>query len=280
MLQYQLRVRRQWECPNCSRILRTLGSVTTKECSCQDPPLRMRLKENPAVAAFDAASFVSYDSDEYLDPPEPEETLPAPSETDAETDATVSDQESATEEAADAVVQIQSTSDTQTVLPNDDDDFAAGLETDHATDSPNHVHESAGAIRELPATAPRKQPVDNTANDTTSRHTDGVPNEPRGRRKRKRRRGRNSKQSRSAVDARTDSAPESNGPLSTSSDEKQVSDVTSPSSATAPETVSGGSESSGSAAESSAENDSAASRPRPRGKRRSRRRRKKPGSSE
>lgn len=79
MLQYELRIYRHWKCPTCSRTVRTRGAVASRLCECSQPANFMQLIDTPAVGAFDASAFTTYDNEVDSTPTERElvEELPA-----------------------------------------------------------------------------------------------------------------------------------------------------------------------------------------------------------
>lgn len=88
MLQHELRIYRHWKCSTCGRSVRTRGAVASRLCECVKPPVFMELIDTPAVGAFDASGFTTYDNEVDATPTErelveelPEHMMPPPIDT-------------------------------------------------------------------------------------------------------------------------------------------------------------------------------------------------------
>lgn len=79
MLQYELRILREWQCPKCSRTVRTRGAVASRTCACDQPATFMSLVNESPAPNFDVSPFVTYNNEIDATPTERElvEELPA-----------------------------------------------------------------------------------------------------------------------------------------------------------------------------------------------------------
>ncbi|MCA9037970.1 MAG: hypothetical protein KDA91_22745 [Planctomycetaceae bacterium] len=63
--QYDMRAQRIWICPGCGKSVPTSGAVTSRLCSCREPPYFMRLQIPMPLQEFDLSAFA--DDDPSLD---------------------------------------------------------------------------------------------------------------------------------------------------------------------------------------------------------------------
>lgn len=76
-LKHQLRTLRAWTCPNCQRIVRDDGTVTSRRCECSAQTW-MLLTDEPRYDPVDVSPFVTYLDPEFADDDDDGTDLPVP----------------------------------------------------------------------------------------------------------------------------------------------------------------------------------------------------------